>query len=57
MSWFSERETTVPEDTAYCLLSLFGVNMLLLYKEGKERAFRRLQEEIMKYFDDHSLFA
>lgn len=57
MSWFSERETTVPEDTAYCLLGLFGVNMPLLYGEGKERAFRRLQEEIMKYSDDHSLFA
>ena len=57
MSWFSGRETTVPEDTAYCLLGLFGVNMPLLYGEGKERAFRRLQEEIMKYSDDHSLFA
>ena len=57
MSWFSGRETTVPEDTAYCLLGLFGVNMPMLYGEGKERAFRRLQEEIMKYSDDHSLFA
>lgn len=57
MSWFSGRKTTVPEDTAYCLLGLFGVNMPLLYGEGKERAFRRLQEEIMRYSDDHSLFA
>ena len=57
MSWFSGRMTTVSEDTAYCLLGLFGVNMPLLYGEGKERAFRRLQEEIMKYSDDHSLFA
>ena len=57
MSWFSGRETTVPEDTAYCLLGLFGVNMPLLYGEGKERAFRRLQEEIMRYSDDHSIFA
>jgi Heterokaryon incompatibility protein (HET) len=57
MSWFSGRETTVPEDTAYCLLGLFGVNMSLLYGEGLERAFRRLQEEIMRYSDDHSLFA
>lgn len=57
MSWFSGRNTTVHEDTAYCLLGLFGVNMPLLYGEGKERAFRRLQEEIMRYSDDHSLFA
>lgn len=57
MSWFSGRITTVSEDTAYSLLGLFGVNMPLLYGEGKERAFRRLQEEIMKYSDDHSLFA
>ena len=57
MSWFSGRQTTVPEDTAYCLLGLFDVNMPLLYGEGAERAFRRLQEEIMRYSDDHSLFA
>ncbi|KAL9601260.1 MAG: hypothetical protein Q9219_002665 [cf. Caloplaca sp. 3 TL-2023] len=57
MSWYADRETTVPEDAAYCLLGLFGVNMPLLYGEGKERAFRRLQEEIMRYSDDHSLFA
>ena len=57
MSWFAGRGTTVPEDTAYCLLGLFGVNMPLLYGEGRERAFRRLEEEIMRYSDDHSLFA
>lgn len=57
MSWFAGGETTVPEDTAYCLLGLFGVNMPLLYGEGKEGAFRRLQEEIMRYSDDHFLFA
>ncbi|KAF3013172.1 hypothetical protein E8E14_000408 [Neopestalotiopsis sp. 37M] len=57
MSWVGRRSTTVPEDTAYCLLGIFGVNMPLLYGEGLERAFRRLQEEIMEYSDDHSLFA
>ncbi|KAI9667982.1 MAG: hypothetical protein M1821_000802 [Bathelium mastoideum] len=57
MSWFRSRETTVPEDCAYCLLGIFGVNIPLLYGEGAERAFQRLQEEIMKYSDDHSLFA
>ena len=57
MSWYSGRSTTVPEDQAYCLTGLFGINIPLLYGEGRERAFRRLQEEIMRYSDDHSLFA
>lgn len=57
MSWFRDRTTKVPEDSAYCLMGLFGVNMPTLYGEGMEKAFRRLQEEIMKYSDDHSLFA
>jgi hypothetical protein len=57
MSWASKRITTRPEDTAYCLLGIFGVNMPLLYGEGAKRAFIRLQEEIMKDSDDQSLFA
>ncbi|KAF4807338.1 Vegetative incompatibility protein HET-E-1 [Colletotrichum siamense] len=56
MSWASHRITTRPEDVAYCLMGLFGVNMPMLYGEG-DRAFLRLQEEIMKQSDDQSLFA
>jgi ankyrin repeat protein len=56
MSWASKRETTRVEDLAYCLMGIFGINMPLLYGEG-EMAFTRLQEEIMKVSDDHSLFA
>ncbi|KAK3997615.1 heterokaryon incompatibility protein-domain-containing protein [Cladorrhinum sp. PSN332] len=56
MSWMSRRQTTRIEDMAYCLLGVFGINMPLIYGEGT-RAFLRLQEEIMKYSDDHSLFA
>ena len=56
MSWAAGRKTTVPEDAAYCLFGLFAVNMPMLYGEG-ERAFVRLQEEIMKHSADHSLFA
>jgi hypothetical protein len=56
MSWASNRITTRPEDLAYCLLGIFGVNMPLLYGEG-DRAFIRLQEEIIKLSDDHSIFA
>jgi hypothetical protein len=56
MSWASARTTTRAEDMAYCLLGIFGVNMPLLYGEG-EKAFLRLQEEIIKMSDDQSIFA
>jgi hypothetical protein len=56
MSWASKRQTTRVEDIAYCLLGIFDVNMPLLYGEG-DKAFSRLQEEIMKEMDDHSIFA
>jgi len=56
MSWASKRETTRVEDLAYSLMGLFGIYMPMLYGEG-ERAFIRLQEEIMRVSDDHSLFA
>jgi len=56
MSWASKRVTTRTEDIAYCLLGIFGVNLPLLHGEG-EKAFLRLQEEIMRNSDDQSLFA
>jgi hypothetical protein len=46
MTWASGRSTRRIEDQAYCLMGLFGINMLLLYGEG-ESAFQRLQKEIM----------
>lgn len=55
MSWASARTTTRTEDLAYCLLGLFGVNMPMLYGEGTN-AFTRLQEEILKYSNDQSIF-
>jgi hypothetical protein len=56
MSWAAYRKTTREEDMAYSLLGIFKVNMPLLYGEGN-RAFIRLQEEIIKGTDDQSLFA
>jgi ankyrin repeat protein len=56
MSWAAERKTTRIEDMAYCLLGIFDINMPLIYGEG-ENAFIRLQEEILKISDDHSIFA
>ncbi|GKT42661.1 vegetative incompatibility protein HET-E-1 [Colletotrichum spaethianum] len=56
MFWAAERETTRIEDMAYCLLGIFDINMPLLYGE-EEKAFRRLQEEIIKTTPDMSIFA
>lgn len=56
MRWAAYRQTTRTEDLAYCLMGLFQVNMPLLYGEG-DRAFVRLQEEIIKHTTDLSIFA
>ncbi|KAJ9644436.1 hypothetical protein H2204_001788 [Knufia peltigerae] len=56
MSWAAHRITTRTEDMAYCLLGLFDVNMPLLYGEGM-KAFRRLQEEIVRQSNDFTIFA
>ena len=57
MSWASKRETSRPEDIAYCLLGIFDVNMPMIYGEGT-KAFLRLQEEIMDTYPyDFSIFA
>ncbi|KAI1397506.1 HET-domain-containing protein [Hypoxylon fuscum] len=55
MSWAARRVTTRLEDIAYCLLGIFDVNMPLLYGEGT-KAFVRLQEEIIKTSNDHTIF-
>ncbi|KFA51934.1 hypothetical protein S40293_07071 [Stachybotrys chartarum IBT 40293] len=56
MSWAADRMTTRVEDIAYCLLGIFDVNMPMIYGEG-DKAFVRLQEEILKETDDQSIFA
>lgn len=55
--WASHRKTTREEDEAYCLLGLFGVHLPPIYGEGREKAFLRLQESILKSTDDQSIFA
>ena len=57
MSWAANRRTTRPEDLAYSLMGLFNVHMPLLYGEGAQNAFVRLQSEIAKLTNDQSLFA
>lgn len=56
MSWAANRQTRRTEDRAYSLLGIFDVNMPLLYGEGN-KAFLRLQEEILKESQDLSIFA
>ncbi|KAJ4291646.1 hypothetical protein N0V90_009541 [Kalmusia sp. IMI 367209] len=55
MSWAARRQTTRIEDMSYCLLGIFEVNMPLIYGEGT-RAFRRLQEEIIRRNNDMTIF-
>ncbi|KIK22877.1 hypothetical protein PISMIDRAFT_101532, partial [Pisolithus microcarpus 441] len=56
MSWAADRKTTRVEDRAYSLMGLFGVNMPMLYGEGK-KAFQRLQLEIIRVSGDQSILA
>jgi hypothetical protein len=48
MAWMAGRQTTQEEDMAYSLIGIFGVSMEFRYGEGKERALKRLQEEMEK---------
>lgn len=57
MSWAAHRDTKREEDLAYCLLGVFDVSMSMIYGEGGDKAFSRLQEEIMKTTRDHSILA
>ena len=57
MSWVNGRKTNRSEDRVYSLLGLFNVNMTMLYGEGLENAFYRLQENILQNTEDQSIFA
>jgi hypothetical protein len=54
MSWAADRKTSRVEHLAYCLMGIFDINMPLLYGEG-EKAFVRLQQEIIKVSSDESI--
>ena len=56
MSWASRRQTNRAENQAYSLIGLFGVHLAVQYGE-KEYAFQRLQEAIIKEYNDHTIFA
>ena len=46
MLWAKTRDTSRKEDKAYSLLGIFDVYMALIYGEGEENAFKRLQGAI-----------
>jgi len=54
LQWASKRVTTLPEDTAYSLLGLFGVHMTIIYGERKHNALGRLLQEIIAQSGDIS---
>jgi hypothetical protein len=53
--WTENRQTKREEDKAYSLLGIFDIYMPLIYGEGAENAFRRLQEEVDKRLRKHQL--
>jgi hypothetical protein len=46
--WAQSRQTTREEDKIYSLFGIFDIQMPLLYGEGRDKAFKRLREEIDK---------
>ena len=54
MAWMEKRETTRQEDKAYSLLGIFDVCIPLLYGEGREKALKRLQEEVNASKDEQT---
>ena len=55
MSWAARRKTKREEDAAYSLLGIFDIHMPLIYGEGREKAFNRLQKEIGEPLKDELL--
>ena len=56
MSWAANRRTTREEDRAYSLMGLFDIYMPMIYGE-REKAFLRLQQQIIQKSKDESVFA
>lgn len=48
MRWRRNRETTKPEDLAYCMLGILDIHISLIYGEGEENAAERVRKKIEK---------
>ncbi|KAF2228463.1 HET-domain-containing protein [Viridothelium virens] len=49
-SWAEGRDATKEEDEIYALVGIFDVSLYPIYGEGKDKASRRLEEEIHKSY-------
>lgn len=57
ISWGSKRSTSQPEDVAYSLMPILGINIPTRYGEGSTEAFIRLQKAFLhKSLDASILF-
>lgn len=45
LTWMADRETTKPEDMAYCLLGIFNITMPPLYGDGP-KVMEKLEKEL-----------
>jgi WD40 repeat protein len=52
--WARDRDTKREEDLAYSLLGIFDISIPVIYGEGKENAFRRLNREWKYRLDELS---
>ncbi|OAL48464.1 WD40 repeat-like protein [Pyrenochaeta sp. DS3sAY3a] len=46
LRWREYRQTTLPEDGAYCLFGILDVDLAPVYGEGTEQAWKRLYKEV-----------
>ncbi|KAK6067054.1 heterokaryon incompatibility protein [Seiridium cupressi] len=56
MRWGTGRQTTRPEDMAYCLVGILNVTLITSYGEEPVTAFLRLQEAIINKAADETIF-
>ncbi|KAJ8522665.1 hypothetical protein ONZ45_g790 [Pleurotus djamor] len=56
LHWASRRQTSRPEDMAYCLVGLLGLQLPIIYGEGYQGAFYRLQAEVIQRSEDRGIF-
>jgi len=54
LQWVSTRVTTWPEDIAYSLFGIFGVNLAVIYGEKKQKTLGRLLQEVIAQSGDIS---
>lgn len=57
MSWLAGRGAEREEDTAYALVAITRATLPIQYGEGAQKAFLRLQEELLRDTRDGSLLA